>query len=110
MSVRPNAIVTVQRSAITAAEAALPLSISLPTPQAYRPNADSMDEVFRHDGGVNAGYERVVEALLGRAPDQLASLGDAAERMLLHSGIFPFDVIPRVIDAATWQTLEAGLI
>src|SRR5262245_34746744 len=47
----------------------------------------------------------------------------AAERALLHRGItfnvygdaagtekiFPFDIIPRVISAADWRTLERGL-
>lgn len=58
------------------------------------------------------------------APSELTILRAEAERMLLNMGvtfnvygdqagaerIFPFDLIPRIIDAATWRMLEAGLI
>jgi uncharacterized circularly permuted ATP-grasp superfamily protein len=57
-------------------------------------------------------------------PEQLAALRAEAERMLLQQGvtfnvygeqagverIFPFDVMPRIIDHDTWARLEAGLI
>jgi uncharacterized circularly permuted ATP-grasp superfamily protein len=70
------------------------------------------------------GCTRVVEDLVAIPPAQLAELRTRADRMFLRMGvtfnvygdeagaerIFPFDPIPRVIDAATWAHLEAGLV
>src|SRR6266436_4625972 len=69
------------------------------------------------------GCQRVVNGLLCNEPS-LINLRARADRMFLQMGvtfnvygetsgserIFPFDPIPRVIDAATWSRLEAGLI
>ena len=101
---------------------ALPMSSAVPFSAAYRPLAGLFDEMFLEDGRARPGCEPIAQAI--RSSPDLAVLQAMAERMLLRTGvtfnvygeragterIFPFDVIPRIIDAATWQTLEAGLI
>ncbi len=96
---------------------------TLPLSGAYRPREGIFDEVFAPDGTLRPGYHRIPEAVL-RDAEGLAALQNTAQRMLLQLGvtfnvyqdqvgverIFPFDVVPRVIDALTWKNLEAGLI
>lgn len=102
---------------------AFPAGRVLPVSGAYRPVAGTFDEVFAPDGALRSDYEALADTVLGN-PDNLAGLQSAAQRMLLQAGvtfnvyqdhvgherIFPFDVVPRLIDANTWKTLEAGLI
>lgn len=89
---------------------------------AYHPPDGFFDEMFFADGIPRPGHELVAQAI--RSSPDLARLQAMAERMLLRTGvtfnvygeragterILPFDVIPRIIDAVTWRTLEAGLI
>ncbi len=103
---------------------AFPISNGVPVSAAYHPCEGTFDEMFQSDGSVRPGCELVAEAIVGKSGPELSNLNAIAERMLLRTGvtfnvygesagterIFPFDVTPRVIDAATWQTLEAGLI
>ena len=91
---------------------------------AYRPPAGMYDEMFSAAGGPHRWCAPVAANLLEMGSAEFASLRAQAERMLLRMGvtfnvygqtegaerIFPFDPIPRIIDAETWQTLEAGLI
>jgi uncharacterized circularly permuted ATP-grasp superfamily protein len=107
-----------------APENARPTISMAPVSAAYRPAEGAYDEMFRPDGSSRPECAPVTEAVFGRGADELAKIHARAERMLLRSGvtfnvygesagaerIFPFDVVPRAIDSATWQTLEAGLI
>ena len=91
---------------------------------AYRSPSGMFDEMFAAGGGPHPWCAPVASSLLGMGGAEFASLRSQAERMLLRMGvtfnvygqtegverIFPFDPIPRIIDAETWQTLEAGLI
>jgi uncharacterized circularly permuted ATP-grasp superfamily protein len=104
--------------------AALPKGSALPVSQAYTASPSLYDEMFMPAGTVRPHCEIPAAALLAMAPDRLAALRNEAEHMLLNLGvtfnvygeeagverIFPFDVIPRIIDQQTWFTLEAGLI
>ena len=81
------------------------------------------DELFEPDGTPRAGGELLVE-LLSRLPEgELLRRQAAAEQALLQLGItftvtgddegteriFPFDVIPRILSAADFATIERGL-
>jgi uncharacterized circularly permuted ATP-grasp superfamily protein len=91
--------------------------------QAYISPRDLYDEMFMPTGEVRPHYLPVVRPLQ-MACDELDDMRVAAEQLLLHKDvnfnlyngpvgierIFPFDVIPRVIDEQTWSWLEAGLI
>jgi uncharacterized circularly permuted ATP-grasp superfamily protein len=92
-------------------------------PKAYETNG-YYDEMFGPGLAPRPGCARVVADLTQMPPAQLAELRTRADRMFLRMGvtfnvygdeagaerIFPFDPIPRVIDAETWAALEAGLV
>jgi uncharacterized circularly permuted ATP-grasp superfamily protein len=81
------------------------------------------DEMLAAAGQPRPGYRRLYEHLNRLGPAELQRRHDLALQMFRNHGItfavypdeqgtekvFPFDVIPRVISARTWQRLEAGL-
>ena len=83
-----------------------------------------MNEMFSADGHPRPECARVVNYLLSMDTRRLAELGERAHEMFLRMGvtfnvygnedgserIFPFDPVPRIIPAATWSEIEAGLI
>ncbi len=83
-----------------------------------------MNEMFDGQGRPRPECARVVNYLLSMEPSRLAELGERAHQMFLRMGvtfnvygneagnerIFPFDPVPRIIPAAVWNNLEAGLI
>ncbi|MGB8331785.1 MAG: circularly permuted type 2 ATP-grasp protein [Polyangiales bacterium] len=90
----------------------------------YVPLPRTYDELFRGDGSPREGVADLVAELdqLGRL--EFMTRQKLAESALFRGGvtfsvysddrgqekIFPFDLIPRVIPAATWATIERGLI
>jgi uncharacterized circularly permuted ATP-grasp superfamily protein len=95
----------------------------VPLSRAYLPAAGLYDEMYTVTGELRT-HCAPAQNLLRMKPVQLDGLRAEAERMLLHQGvtfnvyseqagmerIFPFDVVPRIIDSDTWSHLEAGLI
>jgi len=81
------------------------------------------DEMLAARGRPRPAYRRLYDQLNRLGPDELQRRHKLAMEMFRNHGItfavypdaqgtekvFPFDVIPRVIDARTWQHLEAGL-
>lgn len=81
------------------------------------------DEMFESDGEPRTEARLLVQTIESLSEGELAVRQRAAERLLLHSGItfnvysesqgteriFPFDLIPRIVQAREWQRLEAGL-
>jgi uncharacterized circularly permuted ATP-grasp superfamily protein len=96
----------------------------LPALAAYRAADGCFDEMLDATLSARPGCGPVVDSLLALTPERLRELRTQADRMFLRMGvtfnvygdqagterIFPFDPVPRVIDAATWAHLEAGLI
>lgn len=85
------------------------------------PSVDCFDELFDEQGQSRlVGFERQFEAI---SPADLRQLQQAAETQMFDRGItfavygnnagiekiWPFCIIPRVIDGGEWQTIEAGL-
>jgi uncharacterized circularly permuted ATP-grasp superfamily protein len=82
------------------------------------------DELIAASGAARPSAEPVVEHLRGLGVSELQARQDAADLDILAMGItftvysdgrgidraWPFDVIPRVIDAAEWRRIEAGLV
>jgi uncharacterized circularly permuted ATP-grasp superfamily protein len=82
------------------------------------------DELLDAKGAARPTAEPVVEHLRGLGVSELQARQDAADLDILAMGItftvysdgrgidraWPFDLIPRVIDAAEWRRIEAGLI
>ena len=81
------------------------------------------DEMLAAPGRPRASYRRLYEHLERLGPAELERRHQLALQMFRNHGItfavypdaqgtekvFPFDVIPRVIDARTWRRLEDGL-
>jgi len=81
------------------------------------------DELFDADVRPRPGADLVVERINGLAERELQRRQQAAEKALLNLGItfnvygqdggteriFPFDIVPRIVQNAEWQTLERGL-
>jgi uncharacterized circularly permuted ATP-grasp superfamily protein len=104
--------------------AVLETGSTVPVWAAYHPHDSAFDEMLDLSRSPRAGCEPVTEALFSMPSERFAEISERADRMFRRMGvtfnvygaadgterIFPFDPIPRVIDAATWATLEAGLI
>jgi uncharacterized circularly permuted ATP-grasp superfamily protein len=85
-----------------------------------RPN---FDEMHGADGALRDAYAAIETWLAATGGDVLAAKHEEAERLFRRIGItfavyneggdperlIPFDIIPRVIDAAEWRVLERGL-
>jgi uncharacterized circularly permuted ATP-grasp superfamily protein len=103
---------------------AIEVSNSLPVWAAYRSREGLFDEMLDLASRRSSRSAPITEALLAMTPEGLADLCGRADAMFRRMGvtfnvysaedgaerIFPFDPIPRVIDAETWANLEAGLI
>jgi uncharacterized circularly permuted ATP-grasp superfamily protein len=86
-------------------------------------NGAFYDEMFAALGRPRAGFEPLIAIINELGEGVLRARQEAAERALLSMGItftlrgendgieriFPFDVIPRLVAAREWATLEAGL-
>ncbi len=81
------------------------------------------DEMFDEGGQPRPGANLVVERINSLPAEELTRRQRAAERALLHLGItfsvygddsgteriFPFDIVPRIVQAHEWAVMEAGL-
>jgi len=81
------------------------------------------DELFESRGKTRPGSKLLIERLESLSGESILAKQKAAETMLLQMGItfavygneegaekiFPFDIIPRIIDGAEWDRIEAGL-
>ncbi len=81
------------------------------------------DELFTADGVARPGADLLIERINSLPESELQRRQIAAEKALLNLGItfnvysneaqtekiFPFDIVPRIIQAQEWQVLENGL-
>ncbi len=81
------------------------------------------DEMFEAPGRPRPHYKALLAQLAALDPDALNELRRTADLSFLHQGItftvysqeegieriFPFDLIPRIIPRAEWDTIERGL-
>ena len=86
--------------------------------------AAAYDEMFERAGHPRPHYHALLEELAAVSPAQLQRRQLDADRAFLTQGvtftvygdeqgterIFPFDLLPRIITAREWDTLERGLI
>ncbi|MBX3193395.1 MAG: circularly permuted type 2 ATP-grasp protein [Labilithrix sp.] len=94
----------------------------MPLPQ-YE-TGDFYDETFDGGGGAREHTALLVQRLASMTHGELRERQLAAERALLNRGItfnvygshdgvekiMPFDILPRVVPAAEWRTIERGLV
>lgn len=81
------------------------------------------DETFHTDGSPRSGAKLLVQQLSGMSIDQIRQRQSTIDRLLLSMGItftvygdksgtekiFPFDLMPRIVEAFEWSHIEAGL-
>lgn len=81
------------------------------------------DEIIGPDGNPRPGAELMIQKIESLSWEDLLRRQRAAEQMLLHMGItfgvygdsaggeriFPFDILPRIIEAREWEWIERGL-
>jgi len=96
--------------------------VSILSPQ-YNPG-EFFDEMIGSGGQIRPHYRRLTERLNTLPETDFNSRRAAVDLAFLRRGvtftvyndsegterIFPFDIIPRIIPASEWKTLEAGLI
>ncbi len=84
---------------------------------------DAYDEMFDADGLSRAHYQQLYARLLEMPIEELIKRQGSADRSFLNQGItftvygreegteriFPYDLLPRIITAAEWDTIERGL-
>ena len=89
---------------------------------AYKTDASVFDEMLDLSSQPRSGCAAVIEAMFSMPPAQFTEICARADRMFRRMGvtfnvygaadgserIFPFDPIPRVIDAETWATSKPG--
>jgi uncharacterized circularly permuted ATP-grasp superfamily protein len=89
-----------------------------------RPRADLWDELVDSDGAPRAAAAALVAQLAALEHAELQQRQDLAEIDILTMGItftvysdgrgidraWPFDIIPRIIDASEWRRIERGLL
>lgn len=81
------------------------------------------DELFDESGAPRAGAHVLIQKINALPPGELKQRQSAIDRALLRMGItftvygndqgtekiFPFDIVPRIVEAEEWQIIEAGL-
>ncbi len=99
-----------------------PAGALCPPFHAYHLDA-AYDEMFCPDGQPRPQYLHLYERLLELTPAELEERQRSADLSFLHQGItftvysdsrgteriFPYDLLPRIITAAEWDTIERGL-
>ncbi len=95
--------------------------------ETYNPEEPAFyDELFQAIGQARPGFEPLVDGLTALGGEAVVRRQSAAEQALLRAGItftlrqegndaeeseriFPFDVIPRVINAKEWDRIDRGI-
>lgn len=81
------------------------------------------DEMFEQKGRPRQGCVLLTQKMTALTAEELKRRQQAAERVLLNLGvtfgvsgddagqehIFPFDIVPRIVEASEWARIEAGL-
>jgi uncharacterized circularly permuted ATP-grasp superfamily protein len=89
---------------------------------AYDPG-DFYDELYEAKGRPRPGSALLLRKFASLAEGELKKRQQAAERVILNMGmtfgvygteagheqIFPFDIVPRIVEAPDWSCIEAGL-
>ncbi len=84
---------------------------------------EAYDEMFVPDGKARSQYDALYQRILDLTQEELKHRQQEADLSFLHQGItftvygrnegteriFPYDLLPRIITAAEWSTIERGL-
>src|SRR3954449_5419824 len=79
---------------------------------------DAFDEMMDAEGSVRPSYKAVYSALSRSSSDDLRVIAESLASNYTQAGVtfdvggverpFPLELVPRVIPAAEWDTIEAG--
>ena len=82
--------------------------------------ADAWDEIVDTDGSIRPAYREVVDSLRSMRGEDLRGRAEQLARTFTERGVtyayggverpFPLDPVPRIIEAAEWAQLSAGVI
>ncbi len=90
----------------------------------YERNPALFDEIFNAEGNVKEVYQKLFDIYSEHSVDDFAALNNKAKSSFFNQGItfqvygeketkekiFPFDLFPRIIDAAEWNHIERGVL
>jgi len=99
-----------------------PSQFALPSLQDYMLDS-AYDEMFKSQDQIHPHYGPLLELFGSLPPDELQRRKQSADLSFLNQGItftvygreegteriFPYDLLPRIITAAEWETVERGL-
>jgi uncharacterized circularly permuted ATP-grasp superfamily protein len=88
----------------------------------YHEQPSVWDEMFSA-GGIRPTYQNFVSAIQNLSADEMTHKDELAKKLFMSQGItftvyssgegiekiFPFDIIPRILEAAEWKHIEAGI-
>ena len=88
----------------------------------YHEQTRVWDEMFS-GAGIRSAYQHFVSAIEDLSADELTHKDELAKKLFMSQGItftvyssgegiekiFPFDIIPRILEAAEWKHIEAGI-
>ncbi len=88
----------------------------------YHEQPTVWDEMFTA-GGIRPTYQNFVSAIQNLSADEMTHKDELAKKLFMSQGItftvyssgegiekiFPFDIIPRILEAAEWKHIEAGI-
>src|SRR3712207_3015326 len=85
----------------------------------YRPGAAAYDEMIDAEGAVRPSYQAIHRSLSRSGPTELRHIADSLANNYTQAGVtfdigrverpFPLDLVPRVIAADEWSTIEAAV-
>jgi uncharacterized circularly permuted ATP-grasp superfamily protein len=89
----------------------------------YEKLASTWDEMYNDNAEFRSQYDGFIKYLENTSTEKLSKKEDLAKQLFMSQGvtftvyndnegiekIFPFDIVPRVITAAEWQKIEAGI-
>ena len=85
----------------------------------YLPRERAYDEMFDDSGSIRRGYAAVHTGLQALPPAEVRTRADYLSRTYVEQGVtfdvggeerpFPLDIVPRIVSARTWATVEAGV-
>ncbi len=88
----------------------------------YHEQPGVWDEMFAA-GGIRSTYQKFVSAIQNLSADEMTHKDELAKKLFMSQGItftvyssgegiekiFPFDIIPRILEAAEWKNIEEGI-
>src|SRR6476661_11162793 len=90
--------------------------------KSYRDQPDIWDEMFS-SSGIRSSYKNFVSAIEDLSVTEMNHKDELAKKLFMSQGItftvyssgegiekiFPFDIVPRIIEAREWAIIESGI-